>query len=212
MKRLLMPLIVCAFTFLLTGCGDKAPVQVMETPLIGRWSSEELGGDFNFTSDGKFRLEVDISSIMTIDADGVAQLTESDTDYSKCCSFDGKHFSFNIDGTDMLTMTALGDYQNNPFREYEMVSGVLYDQFAQAGDSADGKYYVSATPDKLTVLVNICDFVNDEDTVILSGSGLSSFTGDENTANNEFTYNVTDSTLTLKNDDETIVFSKIYRN
>ena len=109
-------------------------------------------------------------------------------------------------------MTALSDYQNNPFREYEMVSGVLYDQFAQAGDSADGKYYVSATPGKLTVLVNICDFVNDEDTVILSGSGLSAFTNDEDYANNEFIYNVTDSTLTLKNDDETLVFSKIYRN
>lgn len=212
MKRLLLPLILCACTFFLSACGEKAPTEVQNTQLIGRWSNEELGGDFNFTSDGKFRLEVDVSSILTIDSDGVAHLTDNDADYSKYCSFDGKHFSFNINGTDMLTMTALSDYQDNPFREYEMESGVLYDQFAKEGTSPDGKYYVAAKPGDLKVLINICDFVNDKDTVILSGSGLSAFTGDENTANNEFTYSVTDSTLTLKNDDETLVFSKIYRN
>ena len=212
MKRLLMPLLLCACLTSFTGCSEPDPDHVIPTDLMGCWSNDVTGGNLEFTHDGKFQLNVNVSSILTIDGNGIAHLPEMDADYSQYCSYDGSTFSFNIKGTDMLTMQREGEPSpNNAYGQYKLISGILYDQFSQGGDSADAQYYAVVKPDNLTVNALICEYVCDYDTVIFTGTGLADFTGSDNNSN-KFSYTVKDDKLTLKNNDETLIFDKVYND
>lgn len=190
--------------FSLVSCGSKE--EMPDNSIVGEWYSGEIGGSFCFDDDNNFSLKVDVTKTMYIDEDNIAHIAGSDEDFSDSCHFDGKTYSFEVNGVDMLTMTR-EDASESAFGEYTLQSGILYDELASVHGDLSGRYSIVAGKDVFDAKIRMCEYSVNDSIITFSGDDLSFFGAEEGTVS-IFNFAVGNDVLTLVGANETLVFSK----
>lgn len=190
--------------FSLASCGDNK--EVPDNSIVGEWYSGEIGGSFCFDDDNNFSLKVDVSKTMYIDENNIAHITGSDDDFSDSCHFDGKTYSFEVNGVDMLTMTRENSAET-AFGEYTLQSGILYDELASVHGDLNGRYSIIADKDVFDAKIRMCEYSVNDSMITFSGDDLFFFGAEEDTVS-IFNFAVENDVLTLVGENETLVFSK----
>lgn len=195
--------------FGLTSCGDSQQESVVESSnasIVGEWYSGEIGGSFCFSGDNKFSLKVDLKNTMYIDENNTAHITGSDEDYSDSCTFDGRTYSFELNGVDMLTMTR-DETSETAFGQYTLESGILYEELSSVHGDLNGRYSIIADKDVFEAQIYMCEYSVNGKVITFSGDDLSFFGAEEGTVS-IFNFAVENNVLTLVGENDTLVFSK----
>lgn len=200
---------------MLTACNnDKKPSYssvsgYTQADIIGEWYSGEIGGSFCFSEDNILYLKVDMSNTMYMSSDNIMHITDSDEDYSDGCTFDGKNYSFEINGIDMITMSRDMESES-AYGEYTLRSGVMYEELSSQYGNLDGRYNIIADNDIFDAKIRICEFeTNDRNKITFSGDDLEFFGADTEQIS-VFNFAVQNNVLTLIGaDNSTLVFSKV---
>lgn len=178
-----------------------------KSDLVGEWYSGEIGGSFYFDEDNTFSLRVDVTDVVYIDADGISHITGSDDDYSDCCNYDGETYTFNISGIDMLTMTRK-EKSDSVYGKYVLKSGILYDELSDEYEEINDRYNIIVSENILTAEINMCEYSVDNGVITFSGNDLEIFGAGEN-EDVKFNFAVQSDVLTLVNNNERLVFSRV---
>ena len=147
-------------------------------------------------------------------------MTGEDEDYSEYCSYDGETFSFKLDMTpegeaptedtvfEMMTMKRKdGADKESAFGEYTLVSGFIYEEFAEDVADPDGKYSIIVGDGTLWADVAMSTYTVSDGKVILDGDALAYF-GMEDDEDAAFDFEINGDELTLTNDGESLVMTK----
>ncbi len=196
--------------FSLTGCADSQTESSQEydnTSISGEWYSGEIGGSFYFSDDNKFSLRVDVTKTMYIDENNIAHIAGSDEDFSDDCYFDGKTYSFEVNGVDMLTMSR-EESSESAFGQYTLQSGILYDELSSVHGDLNDRYSIIADKDTLIAQIYMCEYSINDNIITFSGDDLSFFGAEEGTVS-IFNFAVENNVLTLVGENDTLVFSKV---
>ena len=175
--------------------------------ISGEWYSGEIGGSFCFDDDNKFSLKVDLTDTMYIDENNTAHITGSDEDYSDSCRFDGKTYSFEVNGVDMITMTR-DESSESAFGQYTLKSGILYNELSESYGDLQDRYKIIAGKDELTAQIYMCEYSVNDKIITFSGDDLSFFGAEKGTVS-IFNFAVENNVLTLVGENSTLVFSKV---
>lgn len=196
--------------FSFTGCTDSQSESFQEydnTSILGEWYSGEIGGSFYFGDDNRFSLRVDMKKTMYIDENNIAHIAGSDEDFSDDCHFDGKTYSFEVNGVDMLTMSR-EESSESAFGQYTLQSGILYDELSSVHGDLNDRYSVIADKDVFTAQIYMCEYSVNDNIITFSGDDLSFFGAEEGTVS-IFNFAVENNILTLVGKNDTLVFSKV---
>lgn len=196
--------------FSLTGCADSQSESSQEydnTSILGEWYSGEIGGSFYFGDDNRFSLRVDMKKTMYIDENNIAHITGSDEDFSDDCDFDGKTYSFELNGVNMLTMSR-EESSESAFGQYTLESGILYDELSSVHGDLSDRYSIIADKDVFDAQIYMCEYSVNDNIITFSGDDLSFFGAEKGTVS-IFNFAVENNVLTLVGENNTLVFSKV---
>ncbi|MCM1132581.1 MAG: hypothetical protein NC340_03825 [Ruminococcus flavefaciens] len=209
-KKLTAVLICSAVISSLSACGDsqsESSPKYSRDDILGEWYSGEIGGSFYFGEDNNLSLRVDVTDMMYIDENNIAHIAGSDEDFSDSCDFDGRTYSFEVNGVDMLTMSR-EESSESAFGEYTLQSGILYDELSSVYGDLNDRYSIIADKDTLNAQIRMCEFSVKNNIITFSGNDLSFFGADEGTAS-IFNFAVQSDVLTLVGTSNTLVFAKV---
>lgn len=175
--------------------------------ILGEWYSGEIGGSFYFDDDNNFSLRVDVTGTMYIDENNIAHIAGSDDDFSDSCHFDGKNYSFEVNGFNMLTMSR-EESSDSAFGQYTLKSGILYDELSSVHGDLSDRYSIIADKDVFTAQIRMCKYSVNDNIITFSGDDLSFFGAEEGTVS-IFNFAIENNVLTLVGSDSTLVFSKV---
>lgn len=203
MKKAISVLAVCSiFTAICTGCGESSDV---DKKLVGSWNSEEIGGNLNFSEDGKVSMSVNYDSLgmhFNDDMKFVMEDTEIDVDYDgKKATVDAAK-AFNLDEEMIFVeMERTGDENKDSLDgEYKLTGGMIYDELMDQFDNVPATYMI-VDGETLDIKLDICDYKADGKKLTLSGEGLALLDmGDEKEA--ECEYKIDGDTLSMTEEDE----------
>lgn len=197
---------ILIFFLLLSLVSCESKEEIPDNSIIGEWYSGEIGGSFCFDDDNNFSLKVDVTKTMYIDENNIAHIAGSDEDFSDSCHFDGKTYSFEVNGVDMLTMTRENSAET-AFGEYTLQSGILYDELASVHGDLNDRYSIIVDKDVFDAKISMCEYSVNDSRIIFSGDDLSFFGAKEGTVS-IFNFAIENNILTLVGENETLVFSK----
>lgn len=197
--------LILALLLSLVSCGENE--EVSDNSIVGEWYSGEIGGSFYFDDDNNFSLRVDVRDTMYIDENNVAHIAGSDEDYSGDCHFDGRTYSFEVDGVDMLTMSR-EESSESAFGQYTLESGILYSMISSGDSGGSDRYSIIAGKDVFQAQIYMCKYSVSDNIVTFSGEDLSFF-GAESGGVSIFDFAVENNVLTLVGEKETLVFSGV---
>ncbi len=188
--------------------------------LTGDWYSEEIGGCFSFHEDGNFSIKIDISDMMTIDEKGVAHMVGEDEDYSDYCTYDGETLVFKVDMTpegqeptedtvfEMMTIKRKdGVNKDSAYGEYTLISGYIYDEFAEEVTDPGDKYSIIVGENELWADVAMSTYTTQDGKVLLDGEALEYF-GMDSEEDAAFEYEIDGDELKLTSEGETLVLER----
>lgn len=200
MKKLTSILSVCAMaTVIFTGCGDSD--SGIDKNIVGAWHSDELGGDMNFSKDGKLDLVIDYSEYMHFNADGnlVMSGLECEADY------DGSNLSVTL-GEDMgmdeemnlISLERIGDANEDSVDgEYNLTGGELYDELITMYDNEENaSMKITIAGEDMSISVALCEFTAKDGKLELKGDNLSML-GLDDEDEGKCDYKIDGDTLTL---------------
>ncbi|MBP3250564.1 MAG: hypothetical protein J6M48_09470 [Ruminococcus sp.] len=188
--------------------------------IAGDWYSEEIGGCFSFHEDGNFSIKIDISDMMTIDEKGVAHMVGEDEDYSDYCTYDGETLVFKVDMTpegqeptedtvfEMMTIKRKdGVNKDSAYGEYTLISGYIYDEFAEEVTDPGDKYSIIVGENELWADVAMSTYTTQDGKVLLDGEALEYF-GMDSEEDAAFEYEIDGDELKLTSEGETLVLER----
>lgn len=204
MKKVISALAACSiFTVICTGCGDSSDI---DKKLVGSWNSEEIGGNLNFSEDGKVSMSVNYDSLgihFNDDMKFVMEDTEIDVDYDGKKAVVDAAKAFGLDEEMLfIEMERTGDENKDSLDgEYKLTGGMIYDELMDEFENAPGNLYDRRTAKLLNIKLDICDYKADGKKITLTGEGLALLDmGDEETA--ECEYKIDGDTLSMTEEDE----------
>ena len=203
MKKVISALAACSiFTVICTGCGDSSDI---DKKLVGSWNSEEIGGNLNFSEDGKVSMSVNYDSLgihFNDDMKFVMEDTEIDVDYDGKKAVVDAAKAFGLDEEMLfIEMERTGDENKDSLDgEYKLTGGMIYDELMDEFENAPATYMI-VDGETLDIKLDICDYKADGKKITLTGEGLALLDlGDEETA--ECEYKIDGDTLSMTEEDE----------
>lgn len=203
MKKVISALAACSiFTVICTGCGDSSDI---DKKLVGSWNSEEIGGNLNFSDDGKVSMSVNYDSLgihFNDDMKFVMEDTEIDVDYDGKKAVVDAAKAFGLDEEMLfIEMERTGDENKDSLDgEYKLTGGMIYDELMDEFENAPATYMI-VDGETLDIKLDICDYKADGKKITLTGEGLALLDmGDEETA--ECEYKIDGDTLSMTEEDE----------
>lgn len=203
MKKVISALAACSiFTVICTGCGDSSDI---DKKLVGSWNSEEIGGNLNFSDDGKVSMSVNYDSLgihFNDDMKFIMEDTEIDVDYDGKKAVVDAAKAFGLDEEMLfIEMERTGDENKDSLDgEYKLTGGMIYDELMDEFENAPATYMI-VDGETLDIKLDICDYKADGKKITLTGEGLALLDmGDEETA--ECEYKIDGDTLSMTEEDE----------
>lgn len=203
MKKVISALAACSiFTVICTGCGDSSDI---DKKLVGSWNSEEIGGNLNFSEDGKVSMSVNYDSLgihFNDDMKFVMEDTEIDVDYDGKKAVVDAAKAFGLDEEMLfIEMERTGDENKDSLDgEYKLTGGMIYDELMDEFENGPATYMI-VDGETLDIKLDICDYKADGKKITLTGEGLALLDmGDEETA--ECEYKIDGDTLSMTEEDE----------
>ena len=223
MKKTISSIAVCSLALcVLASCGkaksdsDSSKKSKKTADITGKWSIDGLdnesiqNGGIIF-ADGKGSVYADSSKILHFDEEGFnVSGTVLSKDYYK---EDGKKFTLDVMGQEMLVMTKLDDKEGYDGK-YSLDGGLLYDGIIQ-GLSKEGEEEMPESVDitlefdgdhSEVIFNNLFNYETKDDKITISGySGMMDLSGDGGTAE----YKIEGDTLTLTSSKKTQTFTRV---